>query len=122
MKNLILTTITALALIGCTSSLGYEKEPLTERDKEVHDTILKLKLKDYSRAQFLGSPQVAANPKGGRIICGVVNAPNSFGGFNGYQAYAVQYVPSNPKIQIFYAGRSALIDCRGAGIELTITA
>ncbi|GAA6196702.1 hypothetical protein [Pseudophaeobacter sp.] len=113
--------IAALSLSACTSSIDYQVTELTERDQIVHDTTLKLRLKDYSSAQFLGSPRVAVNPKGGRLICGAANVKNSFGGYIGYQAYEVQYVPSNPKIgPIFAMGAAAKIDCKGAGIDLTV--
>lgn len=112
----------ALALTACTSSLGYTPTEFTLRDQQIHDTTLKLRLKDFSSAQFYGEPRVAVNPKGGRIICGAANVKNSFGGYIGYQAYEVQYVPDNPKIgPIFAMGSAAKIDCKGAGLDLTVT-
>ena len=118
MKKQILSL---LLVAACTSSLGYQRTQLTDQDKRVHDTTLKLRLKDYSTAQFLGEPLVAVNAKGGRIICGAANVKNSFGGYIGYQVYEVQYIPSNPKIgPIFAMGAAAQVDCRGAGIDLTV--
>ena len=112
----------ALVLAACTSSLGYTPAEYTSRDKQVHDTTLKLRLKDYGSAQFLGEPRVAVNPKGGRIICGAANVKNSFGGYIGYQAYEVQYVPGKPKIgPIFAMGSAARVDCKGAGINLAVS-
>lgn len=112
----------ALALGACTSSLGYIPTEYTSRDKQVHDTTLKLRLKDFSSAQFLSEPRVAVNQKGGRIICGAANVKNSFGGYIGYQAYEVQYIPGKPKVPpIFAVGAAAQIDCKGAGIDLTVT-
>jgi|GEM_PF-5001648 len=115
--------VAAIGLAACTSSMGYQPTNITDRDRQVHDTTLKLRLKDYSSAQFFGAPRVAVNPKGGRIICGAANVKNGFGGYIGYQAYAIQYVPSNPKIgPIFYLGSAAMSDCRGAGIDLSVAA
>lgn len=112
----------AVLLAACTSSAGYVPTEITARDMQVHDTTLKLRLKDFSSAQFLGDPRVAVNPKGGRIICGAANVKNGFGGYVGFQAYEVQYVPSNPKIgPIFLMGPLAQSDCKGAGINLAVT-
>ncbi|MDA3857191.1 MAG: hypothetical protein PF480_02870 [Roseovarius sp.] len=119
MTKFMTTSAVALALAGCVSMADYQLTGYSDRDKEVHDRTLKLELKDYQSAQFLGEPRVAVNPKGGRIICGALNAKNSFGGYNGFKAYAVQYVPSNPAIgPIFYIGDAAAIDCQGAGINV----
>lgn len=107
-----------LSVSACVSMSDYQPASYTEKDQAIHDRTLKLQLKDPESAQFLGTPQVAVNPKGGRIICGALNARNSFGGYVGYEAYAVQYVPSNPAIgPIFYTGDIAAIDCQGAGIS-----
>lgn len=119
--KIFLALASTLALIACTSMADYQVEKMSQKDQQVHDTTLKLGLKDYSSAQFYGSPRVAANPKGGRIICGVANVKNGLGGYIGYQAYAIQYIPANPNYTpLLYMGAVAQIDCKGAGIDQSV--
>ncbi|MBY5976732.1 hypothetical protein KUV39_08740 [Phaeobacter italicus] len=108
----------ALMIAACTSSAGFVQSDMTDRDKMVHDQTLKLRLKNHAAAQFIGEPKLAVNPKGGRLICGTVNAPNGFGGYNGFQPYAIVYVPHIKNFSpILTLGPLAGIDCRGAGLH-----
>lgn len=120
-KFSLAAVISAIGLSACASSAGFQEGTMTQRDSQLHDATLKLKLKDYSSAQFLGAPRVAETPKGFRMICGAVNAKNSFGGYIGYQDYSIAYMPNNPSYPpLFYLGGPASIDCRGAGIAASI--
>ena len=83
-------------------------------------------LKDPASAQF-GSHVAGNNGKGGIVVCGWVNACNSYGGYTGKQPYLGFYLPDNGT---FYAQRiggtdvdvSALLSvCADMGLALSVT-
>ncbi len=56
-------------------------------------------LKDPTSAQF-GQHKAGSNAKGGTIVCGWVNAKNSYGGYTGKQPYLALLLPDTGKFYV----------------------
>lgn len=56
-------------------------------------------LKDPGSAQF-GDYVAGLNSKNGIVVCGWVNAKNSYGGYTGKQPYLALYLPDNGKFYV----------------------
>lgn len=106
---------------ACTASQGYIATPMQPSDQAVLERAFAVGLKDPGSAETQ-SVQAFQAPNGNRTICGIVNAKNSFGGFNGYQTFVVTTVAgvdySQPYARpIFGLGGVAAIDCGGVGFK-----
>ena len=119
MKKLVPVLAAAATIGACTSSQGFIPSTLNASDKAVMESAFLSHLADPSAVQTR-NVRVFEAPNGNRIICGMANAKNAFGGYIGYQTFEimrggnVDY--SNPYVQpVFALGVVAGIDCRGAG-------
>jgi hypothetical protein len=79
------TTTLALAIATIPPGLAQTNDPGIEQAK----VILATKLKDGASARFLGVVHAPSKSGGAGIVCGWVNAKNSFGGYVGYKPFVV---------------------------------
>lgn len=117
--KILLVAATLVAIVGCTSSQGYVPSQFTDADAAMQERAFIANLADPGSAQTRDI-QVFQAPNGNRLICGMVNAKNAFGGFIGFQTFAVGTAGivdySQPFTRpIFATGPVAAIDCGGAG-------
>jgi hypothetical protein len=79
------TATLALAIATIPPGLAQTNDPGIEQAK----VILATKLKDGASARFLGVVHAPSKSGGAGIVCGWVNARNSFGGYVGYKPFVV---------------------------------
>lgn len=113
------------ALSACTAAGSFTPTETSDRDDQILQKALLTNLKDPSSAQ-IRNVQTFANPRGGRMTCGMINAKNAFGGYTGFQQFTVVSAQSvdysRPYIQpAFSMGPVASIDCGGAGYVASLS-
>ena len=81
-------TLAALIAAACTPSVTVPATPisLTEAQNSFARTAMAIRLQDPASAQFQDITAYAL-PNGGRIICGMLNARNGFGSYNGFAPF-----------------------------------
>jgi hypothetical protein len=119
MRKLVPALAAAVIIGACTSSQGFVPSKFSALDKAVMESAFVYGLKDPSAVQTQ-DVRVFQAPNGNRIICGQANAKNSFGGYIGYQTFAIMKAGavdySSPYARpIFTIGGVSAIDCGGAG-------
>ena len=104
MKKIITTLFITLFLVGCThqprsqwtSGIKTEVEPeVIEKAKKT----LANSLKDPASALFPIEPYALQYPNGTVVVCGKINAKNSYGGYTGAKIFYVN--PSSSHVFIF---------------------
>lgn len=98
MKSALLMLALALILTGCTESFAdrvakakksgaaHPQIEMSSFETSIVEDAISSRLKDPSSAQF-GAMAAALQTDGSVIVCGLVNAKNSFGGYTGNQPY-----------------------------------
>ncbi|MDB2605504.1 hypothetical protein N9Y41_02190 [Planktomarina temperata] len=115
MNKIITLLFTSAFVAACTNSMGYVPAKMTDQDKALVQTGLRILLKDPSAAQ-VEELRLFTNPKGARMVCGRVNGKNSFGAYSGFQVFLVTSAPGlSVNRPITAIGAVAAIDCSGAG-------
>jgi hypothetical protein len=86
--KIIVTALVGFALAGCVSSSLPKTAPTTLDDgmKKTVQTAVTATLKDPNSAMF-GAMQAGLRPDGIILVCGYVNAKNSFGGYTGNKLF-----------------------------------
>jgi hypothetical protein len=123
-NRMLLRSLVCLVLaVTSTSALAEKKQKfqylgrysITSRDSSIiHNAVISV-LRDPESARF-GIQAGAKQADGTVIVCGEVNARNSFGGYTGMKPYLVVYSPS------LMMGRVAALggtDSEDTGVVLT---
>jgi hypothetical protein len=93
MCNKIPVFVFAVALAGCQTTTLEVMQPSVLQPAQVTalQSAVRNALKDPASALF-GDHKSGTNTKGGIVVCGLVNARNSFGGYTGPQPYMAMYL------------------------------
>src|SRR5687767_4734164 len=99
----VLLLATALALSGCATPQGPGTTETAARrqsidtaqvDVERYKDVLARSLKDPTSAQFRDVYVAQRSADGLPALCGEVNGKNSYGGYGGFERFAVVRLPS----------------------------
>lgn len=94
-----------------TQEVNSRYRPVTDIELVTYSTVIKNSLKDPDSAKFADwSGYDLSN--GDRVICGKLNAKNSFGAYNGYEPFYIRR--RGDGIQSVHRGRNAEIGCSRA--------
>ena len=82
-----LAVLASLALAGCG---GWQSVMVSDRARDAAKIAMLQRLKDPGTAQF-GDGFSASRSGKMTLVCGSLNARNSFGGYTGFETFAVLY-------------------------------
>ena len=101
---------------------AYVPTTLTQEQKTAVQSGVKLDLKDPESARF-GLMVAASHPNKSSMVCGMVNAKNSYGGYTGDRPYFGLLISGNRFVVINIGSRQSSADvafetCKKNGLSL----
>lgn len=113
MRNLLFAAAAALVASGCMNTEQVNTKPLPPSGSEVSTVSSNIAdlMKDPDSAKFRNWSGYSLS-NGDRVICGQVNAKNSYGAYTGYEVFYVRLNGNIIKSRI--VGGSATSGCANA--------
>lgn len=112
MRKVCVSTVVALLLAGCVQVTSEALSSANPRQVALAKSAVQNIMKDPESTRFRNGYQAYQFSNGDTVICGSVNAKNSYGGYVGYKPFYVRL--RGEEVMRVNTDRTAEVTCDGA--------